>query len=66
MLSEWELWACANELVKQHGRSAVLRAGERRLDLETQGDEQGAITWGLILIKIIELLKEPQEGDQRH
>ena len=66
MISEWELWACANELVKQHGRGAVKHAGTRRLELEAGGDEAGAVTWGLITIKVVELLRAPKEGEQRH
>ena len=64
VLSEWELWACANKLIEQHGRDAVLHAGRRRLELEEEGDEAGAVTWALILIKVIELLRPPKSEDE--
>jgi hypothetical protein len=64
MLSEWELWACANQQVKQHGRGALTKAGQRLLELEVAGDVEGHITWTLILKRIVKLLrKEPDEGE---
>jgi hypothetical protein len=63
-LSEWELWACANQQVKEHGRGALTKAGQRLLELEAAGDVEGHITWTLILERIIKLLrKEPGPGE---
>jgi hypothetical protein len=64
-VTEWELWACANQLVKQHGRGALTEAGQRLLELEAAGDVEGHITWTLILERIIELLQEaPKPGER--
>lgn len=64
--SEWELWACANELLRQHGREAISRAEERMRALVLKRNEEAVATWGLINLRLIELLKEPGEGDIRH
>jgi hypothetical protein len=64
--SEWELWACANELLRQHGPEAIRRAEERMRELALVGNEEGVATWGLINLRLIEWLKEPGKGDIRH
>jgi hypothetical protein len=65
VISDWELWACANKLVEQHGRDAPKEAFERRLELEGQGDETGAQVWALIAERSVQLLREPKQGEQR-
>jgi hypothetical protein len=65
ILTDRELWACAHELVEQHGRGAVLKAGERILDLEADGDVAGHTAWMMILERIVKLLrKEPEAGER--
>lgn len=59
MLSEWELWACANEAIKQHAFDAPIYAAMRADELFEQGDEAGAATWRLIVKRINELLAAP-------
>jgi len=56
MLTEWELWACANEAIKQHAFNAPIFAAMRADELFEQGDEAGAATWRLIVKRIHELL----------
>jgi hypothetical protein len=64
-LTEWELWACANQLVEQHGTGAVARVGERIRDLEAAGDVAGHSAWMLILERVIKLLqKKPGFGER--
>lgn len=57
MLSEWELWACANELVRQHGQDAPIEAAMKADKLLWNGDRQGAATWRLIVHRVNELLE---------
>lgn len=56
VLSEWELWACANEAIKQHAFDAPIFAAMRADELFEQGDEDGARTWRQIVKRINELL----------
>jgi hypothetical protein len=60
ILSEWELWACANEYVRQHGLDAPIFAALRADELMEKGDLDGSKNWQLIIHRIGELLK-PQE-----
>jgi hypothetical protein len=62
-LTEWELWACANIVLDQHGDAAADFVASRILDLERKGDDLGSATWGLILVKIAELRKTEPEGE---
>jgi hypothetical protein len=55
VISEWEQWAVANETIRKHGDGAADHAASRIRDLESAGDDLGAATWGLILLKIAEL-----------
>lgn len=60
MLSEWELWACASEAVRQHGAGAPGFAAMRVDDLMQKEDRDGARAWRLIARRIDELLARPQ------
>ena len=64
-MTEWELWACANQLVKQHGRGAIGKAGERILDLAAERDQEGHATWLAILDRINKLLKDTPDAGER-
>jgi hypothetical protein len=64
-LSDWELWACANHQVKDYGRGALTKAGQRLLELEAAEDVEGHIIWTLILERIITLVREePGPGER--
>lgn len=58
MIADWELWACANEAIRQHGADASIFAAMRADELFEQGDEDGARTWRLIVDRIGQLLNE--------
>jgi hypothetical protein len=60
MLSEWELWACANELIRQHGADAPIHAAMKADAMLERNDDQGAKTWQLIVHRTNELLQGPQ------
>jgi|GEM_PF-4242185 len=57
---------CANKFVEQHGRSGVIRAGERIADVSEKDDRAGTETRLLILERIVKRLKEPNADDQMH
>jgi hypothetical protein len=56
ILSDWELWACANEALKQHGDDAPIFAAMRADALLEKGDQDGAHNWLLIIDRIDQLL----------
>jgi hypothetical protein len=53
MLSEWELWACANRVLQTHG--AALHAAEQIGALVLEGDAEGVRTWQAIAVRIAQL-----------
>ncbi len=59
MLSEWEMWACAQEMLRQHGLDAPIHAAMKADALLERGDRHGAAIWRLIVHRTVELLKEP-------
>lgn len=56
ILSDWELWACANELVRQHAFDAPIFAAMRADELEAAGELDGAKNFRLIVARINQLL----------
>lgn len=65
MITDWELWACANEAIRQHGGGALAHADERMAALLAAGDEAGALTWTAIRERI-ERLQNVRAGDRAH
>lgn len=59
ILSDWELWACAHEEIRQHGFDAPIHAAMRADELLEGGDLNGAKNWRLIVHRINQLLLEP-------
>lgn len=51
-VSEWEVWACANTLVRQHGENARFHAAQRADKLLERGDIAGQQTFLRILRRI--------------
>jgi hypothetical protein len=58
-LSEWELWACANHYVAQHGEDAPVMAAMRCDELLDACDYEGARTYQAIVDRINRLLEPP-------
>ena len=56
ILSEWELWACANELVRQHALDAPIFAAARADELQANGELDGAKNFRLIVTRTNQLL----------
>jgi hypothetical protein len=59
ILTEWELWACADEVIRQHGLDAPIFAAIRADQLLLDGEQDGAANWRLIVKRINELLAKP-------
>jgi hypothetical protein len=58
-ISEWELWACANECLNQHGEDAPIQAAMRADELLKKGDYDGASAWQLIVKRVHQLMAAP-------
>ena len=52
MLSDWELWACANRVLQTHGENAPLHIAEQIGALALAGDAEGIRTWQAIARRI--------------
>ncbi|MEI6641934.1 MAG: hypothetical protein WCL10_07830 [Novosphingobium sp.] len=55
MLSDWELWACANQVMKAQGDKAAHYVAEQIGALALAGDQEGINTWQAIARRIAEL-----------
>ena len=60
MLSDWELWACANELVRQHGFDAPTHAAMRADALLEEGQIDGASNYRLIVHRTNKIMAKPE------
>jgi hypothetical protein len=60
ILSDWELWACANEQLRQHGENAAILAAMRADELLEQSDLDGVHNWLLIIDRIEQLMARPE------
>ena len=55
MISDWELWACAQQQVAQHGGDAAVQAAMHADALLADGDLAGQRTWLAVLNRINQL-----------
>jgi hypothetical protein len=59
VLSDRELWGCANHYLKQHGEDAPIVAAMRADELLAEGDMEGVRTFQAIVRRINQLLEAP-------
>nr|WP_166175731.1 hypothetical protein [Altererythrobacter segetis] len=59
MISNWELWACANHYITEHGEDAAVIAAMRCDELLDSGDHEGARNYQAIILRINQLLDRP-------
>ena len=59
MLSEWELWACANHFVNKLGADASIIAAIKVDELIECGELDGAKNFRAIIERIAQLLARP-------
>ena len=57
MTEEKEIWACANQVLRQHGDAAWFHASQRADELFAAGDKEGQSVWLRILRRIEQLEK---------
>ena len=57
-ISEFELWACASQVLKQHGDGAPLHVAERIGELVLRCDAAGVRTWRSIAEKVDKLSRQ--------
>lgn len=55
-IDDWELWACAQQVIKQHGAKAPTHVASRIGDLATAGDMDGVDTWKAIAARVDQLM----------
>lgn len=65
-LSEWELWACANQVIATHGNDAPTYVAVQIGELALTGDAEGIRTWKAIAARIVELSSKPVPGTVPH
>ncbi|WP_188064796.1 DUF6961 family protein [Sphingobium sp. KCTC 72723] len=56
MPTDWELWACAQKLIKQHQAKAPLQVAIRIAELATDGDADGVRTWQAVGERVDQLM----------
>jgi hypothetical protein len=59
MLTNWELWACANHFISKHQADAPIIAAIRADELLAEGDIEGAKNFQAIVRRINQLLDVP-------
>ncbi len=59
MLTDWELWAVAATVIRQHGDSVEYFVAERIGALALAGDQDGVAAWRQIAHRVARLTAEP-------
>lgn len=62
MIEDREIWACAHQLLRQHGQRAWFVASQRADALLAQGEMEGHLTFLRILDRIRELEQATPAG----
>lgn len=55
-LDDWELWACAQQVIKQHGAKAPVYVAGRIGERATAGDMDGVEAWKAIAERVDQLM----------
>ena len=55
-LPDWELWACAKQVIKQHGAVAPVYIATRLGELASAGDMDGVEAWKAIAARVDQLI----------
>ncbi|AYJ86911.1 hypothetical protein D3Y57_14385 [Sphingomonas paeninsulae] len=55
LLSDWELWACAVAMERQHGAKADEAVAQRVTELALAGDYDGVTNWKIIASRLDQL-----------
>ena len=65
MISDRELWACAQQVIEQHGDRAPMFVAERIGALAIEGDKVGVVTWMMIAARVEQLTELRKDGAGR-
>jgi len=65
-LSDWELWACANQVLSVHGHDAPRHVAEQIGTLALAGDQEGIRAWQEIAKRIADLADLKDTPTSRH
>ena len=65
-MTDWELWACGNQMLDQHGDDAAVQAALRADALLETDDQRGHEVWCAIVRKIEKLQDNVGAGSLRH
>ena len=60
--SDWSLWSRANDMLLEHGASALMRARQRAAERQQAGDLHGCAEWRVIAQRIGKLLQAQNEN----
>lgn len=55
-LTDWELWACAQQVIQQHGDRAPVVVAARIGALAEEGDDEGVDAWKAIAARVDQLM----------
>jgi hypothetical protein len=67
MIDEWGIWACAQQVMQQHGDRAPAHIAERVATLALAGDMAGVETWKRIADRLDQLSDYSEAGQRtRH
>jgi hypothetical protein len=67
VISDREIWACAQQVMRQHGENAPAHIAERIGALALAGDEAGVETWKRIADRVDQLFDYGAAGQRtRH
>ncbi|WP_336974130.1 DUF6961 family protein [Sphingobium aromaticiconvertens] len=56
VLTDWEIWACAQQVIKQHGAKAPAYVATRIGQLAADGDLNGVQAWQAIAARVDQLM----------
>lgn len=66
MISDRELWACANQVLNHHGPDVDAFLAERMAALAAAGDDAGSRAWLAIADRVDQLRQTAAEGKLTH
>lgn len=65
-MTDWEIWACAAEMRKQHGGNAPVQSAMRADAMLEADDREGYAVWLSVLTRICKLGPNADAGATRH
>ena len=66
MISDRELWACAQQVINHHGPDVDRFIEQRMAALAQTGDDAGVQAWLAIADRVDQLRRSPAEDEARH